>query len=49
MPAAVHNATAKFRLNEDLLAKAESKARANGMSLAEMLRQAVRREVLEDA
>jgi len=45
----VHNATARFRLSQELLARAERKARDRGMSLAEMLRHAVRREVLEDA
>lgn len=45
----VHGSLARFRVNESLLAKAEAKARDEGMTLSELIRQAVRREVQEAA
>jgi len=40
-----HNAAVHFRVNRGILAAAEAKARDEGMSLSELLRQALRREV----
>lgn len=45
----VHNSIVQFRVNEGLLAAAEAKAKAHGMSLSELMRHAVRREVREAA
>ena len=45
MRAEVHDATAKFRVSADLLTAAEQKAKREGMSLSELLRHALRREV----
>ena len=45
----VHNSLVRFRANEALVAEAEAKARAEGMTLSELIRQAVRREVREAA
>lgn len=45
----VHDTTARFRVNERLLAAAEEKARREGMSLSELMRHALRREVMEAA
>lgn len=45
----VHGALARFRVNEELLAAAEEKARREGMSLSELMRHALRREVREAA
>jgi hypothetical protein len=45
---AVHDRTVSFRANADMVASAASLARREGMSLAEFLRSAVRRE-LKDA
>jgi predicted HicB family RNase H-like nuclease len=49
MRGCVHDSTAKFRVNGGLLADAEQKARAQGMSLSEFMRHALRREVREAA
>ena len=49
MREAVHDTVAAFRVNEGLLAKAEEKARREGMSLSELMRHALRREVREAA
>jgi hypothetical protein len=49
MRASVHDSVAKFRVNEGLLAAAEAKARREGMSLSELMRHALRREVREPA
>lgn len=46
---AQHGALVNFRANDKLRAQAEAKARADGVTLSELIRQAVRREVLEDA
>ena len=48
MRQSVHDSTVRFRVNEALVARAEEKARQEGMSLSELIRQAVRRE-LQDA
>lgn len=45
----VHSAVAQFRVSETLLAAAEEKARREGMSLSELMRAALRREVREAA
>lgn len=45
----VHSSLVQFRVNHALVAKAEAKARRNGMTRSELIRQAIRREVLEDA
>lgn len=45
----VHNAEVRFRVNDALLAAAAEKARREGMSLSELLRHAVRKEVREAA
>lgn len=45
----VHDEAVRFRVNSNLLADAEAKARQQGMSLSEFLRHAVRREVREMA
>jgi predicted HicB family RNase H-like nuclease len=45
----VHDEVIKFRVSGVLLADAEAKARREGMSLSEFVRQAVRREVREAA
>lgn len=49
MRANIHDAAVRFRVNETLLSAAESKARREGMSLSEFLRQALRRELKEAA
>ena len=41
----VHDARVYFRVNRRVLEDAERRARANGMSLSELLRQALRREL----
>lgn len=41
----VHNAAVRFRVSDALLAAATTKARQEGMSLSELLRHAVRKEV----
>ena len=46
---AVHDATVRFRVAQSLLASAEVKARREGMSLSELLRHALRRELREAA
>ena len=46
---AVHDSVIRFRVNEALMTAAEAKARQEGMTLSEFLRQAVRREVREAA
>lgn len=45
----VHGSLIRFRVNEALVAEAEAKARRDGMTLSELVRQAVRREVREAA
>jgi len=45
----VHDTSTRFRVNSDLLAAAEAKARQEGMSLSEFLRHAVRQKVKEAA
>ncbi|WP_157098677.1 ribbon-helix-helix protein, CopG family [Novosphingobium rosa] len=47
--APVHGAAIRFRVAESLLASAEEKARREGMSLSELLRHALRRELREVA
>lgn len=47
--APVHDAAIRFRVNEALLAQAESCARRNGMTVSELLRNALRRELREAA
>jgi predicted HicB family RNase H-like nuclease len=44
-----HDAMARFRVSEGLLSAAEEKARREGMSLSELMRHALRREVREVA
>lgn len=45
----VHRSLVQFRVNPVLVAEAEAKARREGMTLSELIRQAVRREVREAA
>jgi hypothetical protein len=45
MDGGVHNSTAKFRINRELLASVEAQARRQGMTFSELTRQALRREV----
>lgn len=45
----VHDTMARFRVNEALLSAAEEKARREGMSLSELMRHALRRELREAA
>jgi len=45
----IHDAAIRFRVAEKLLASAEEKARREGMSLSELLRHALRRELREAA
>lgn len=45
----VHNAVASFRVNGALLARAQQKAQQEGMSLPELFRHALRREVKDAA
>ncbi len=45
MRAQVHTTRTAFRINSALLAEAESKARREGMSLSELMRHALRKEV----
>lgn len=47
--AQVHDAAVYFRVNKVLLATAEEKARREGMSLSELVRHALRRELREAA
>jgi len=47
--APVHDAAVRFRIAESLLVSAEAKARREGMSLSELLRHALRRELREAA
>jgi antitoxin component of RelBE/YafQ-DinJ toxin-antitoxin module len=49
MKPGVHDSLIRFRVNEELVAAAEAKARREGMTLSELVRQAVRREVREAA
>ncbi len=44
-----HDCVARFRVNTELLSAAEEKARREGMSVSELLRAALRREVREAA
>ena len=45
----VHNTAVRVRANDALIAAATEKARREGMSLSELLRHAVRKEVREAA
>lgn len=45
----VHNSVVRFRVSHGLLAAAEAKARAHGMSLSELMRHAVRTAVKDAA
>ena len=45
MRVSVHDCTLRFRANEALVAAAEQKARREGMSLSELIRHALRREL----
>jgi|GEM_PF-1512029 len=45
----VHDVPVHFRANARLLAAAQAKAQREGMSLSELLRSALRREVMEAA
>lgn len=44
-----HNALARFRVNDALLAQAQAKATREGMTLPELFRHALRREVKDAA
>ena len=45
MRAQVHDMPVRFRVNEMLLSKAMQKAEREGMSLSELMRSALRREL----
>lgn len=45
MSALVHDTPVKFRVNNAILAKAQAKASSEGMSLSELMRSALRREL----
>lgn len=45
MRTGVHDTLARFRVNTALLASAAEKARQDGMTLSELIRAAIRREV----
>lgn len=45
----VHDSLVRFRASEALIAEAEARARQRHMTLSELLRQVVRREVAEAA
>lgn len=45
----VHNSMIRFRANDALMAAAAEKARREGMSLSELMRHALRKEVREAA
>lgn len=47
MSAGVHGGLIRVRVNEALVAAASEKARREGMTLSELVRQAVRRELQE--
>lgn len=49
MRSAVHTATARVRVNPSLLADLEAKAVRQGMSVSELMRHALRREVRDAA
>ncbi|SEQ47403.1 ribbon-helix-helix protein, CopG family [Sphingobium sp. YR768] len=49
MQGQVHNSWVKFRANDALVAQAALKARREGMSLSELMRHALRKEVREVA
>lgn len=49
MRTAVHDTVTVFRANKRLVEKAAAKAEREGMSLSELMRQALRREVKEAA
>ena len=49
MNAPIHDTLVRFRVNEALVASASEKARREGMSLSELLRHALRRELKEAA
>lgn len=45
MSGLVHDVPVRFRVNNAILAKAQAKAVAEGMSLSELMRSALRREL----
>ena len=45
MTVLIHDVPVRFRLNNALFAKAQAKATAEGMSLSELMRSALRREL----
>lgn len=45
MSALVHDTPVKFRVNNAILVKAQAKASSEGMSLSELMRSALRREL----
>lgn len=45
MSGGVHNSTARFRISRELLASAEEHARRQGMTVSELMRHAMRREM----
>lgn len=45
MAASIHNSLARFRVNDVLLASAVEKAARDGLTLSELIRTAIRREV----
>lgn len=45
----LHGALVRFRVNEALVAEAEAKARREAMTLSELMRHALRRELSEAA
>lgn len=45
MSGLVHDVPVRFRVNNALLARAQAKASAEGMSLSEFMRYALRREL----
>ena len=45
----VHGALVRFRVNESLVAEAEARARRDAMTLSELMRHALRRELSEAA
>jgi antitoxin component of RelBE/YafQ-DinJ toxin-antitoxin module len=47
--APIHDAAIRFRVAENLLLSAEAKAKSEGMTLSELLRHALRRELREAA
>lgn len=45
MSGLIHDVPVRFRLSNTLLAKAQAKATAEGMSVSELMRSALRREL----